>query len=425
MKNKRAILLLFSAHMISSFAQGITMLAIPWYFTTIAGEPGLFGKVLAVATAFSIFWSLYAGTLIDRYPRRNIFWFSAFAGLVCMGSISAYGYAEGHMLLELVAAAFVVTFFGYNIHYPNLYAFTQELAAKGDYGRVNAMIEVAGQSTSVLSGAVGAVLLSGTGAGSIDLMGLHIGLPFEVARWELWEIFALDAATYLAAVCIIPFIRYQRMADLVVDTEPVLARLRQGIHFLTANRTLMYFGLSTYAIFIVILVHVMYLLPMYIDHHLLARADAYASSEVYFALGSLAAGLFIRSLTKRMAPARSILLLMAAAGGLFLLAASVRSMAFFYLFSLLIGFCNAGTRVLRVTFLFNHIPNNIIGRANSIFYLYNILSRSAFLSLFALPFFATDGNITWAYAICGVFILSATVPLYRVVARLDGGDVVV
>jgi hypothetical protein len=71
------------------------------------------------------------------------------------------------------------------------------------------MIEVVGQSTSVLSGAVGAILLSGTTTGGINLMGMHVKLPFEIAQWQLWEIFMLDASTYLAAACIIPFIRYQ------------------------------------------------------------------------------------------------------------------------------------------------------------------------------------------------------------------------
>lgn len=411
-------MMLFSAHMVSSFAHGITMLAIPWYFTSVVSESGLFGKVLAMATLLSLFWSLYAGTLIDRYPRRNIFWISAICGMVFIGAIATYGGLSGSMPILAVALAFIITFFGYNIHYPNLYAFTQELAARGDYGRVNSIIEVVGQSTSVLSGGVGALLLSGTVSGNLDLMGITVSFPFDVRPWELWEIFALDAAAYGAAACIIPFIRYERIGELLVDTEPIVSRLRRGIRFLTSNRPILFFGLATYAIFICILVEVMFLLALYADRHLGVGADVYASSEVYFALGSLVAGLLIRSLTKRMAPARSILMLMVFAGLLFIWAASVQSVAFLYVFSLLLGFANAGTRILRVTFLFEHIPNNIIGRANSIFYLYNILMRSALLSLFALPFFSLGNNVVWAYGICGVFILISVIPLARLMPRL-------
>ncbi|MCF8258364.1 MAG: MFS transporter [Flavobacteriales bacterium] len=424
MKNRRAIMLLFSAHMVSSFAHGITMLAIPWYFTSVVSESGLFGKVLALATLLSLFWSLYAGTLIDRYPRRNILLVAALSGMTFIGAIAAFCGLTGTMPIHLVALAFVFTFFGYNIHYPNLYAFTQELAARGDYGRVNSIIEVVGQSTSVLSGGVGALLLSGTVAGNLDLMGITVSFPFDVRPWELWEIFALDAVAYAAAACIIPFIRYERIGALHIDTEPIAARLRRGIRFLTLNRSILMFGIASYAIFITILVETMYLLALYTDRHLTAGADVYASSEVYFALGSLVAGLLIRSLTKKIAPARAIVMLMVFAGLLFLLASSVQSVVFLYIFSMLLGFANAGTRILRVTFLFEHIPNNIIGRANSIFYLYNILARSALLSLFALPFFSLANNVVWGYGVCGVFILLSAVPMAKLAARLKDLKVV-
>jgi hypothetical protein len=89
-----------------------------------------------------------------------------------------------------------------------------------------------------------------------------------------------------------------------------------------------------------------------------------------------------------------------------------------------LGFSNAGTRIIRVTYLFDHIPNNIIGRANSIFYLYNILMRSVLLSVFSLAFFSFENNVVWAYAICGMFILAALIPMVRIMPRLKGMQVV-
>ncbi|MFC2175690.1 MFS transporter [Bacteroidota bacterium] len=411
MKNKRAIGLLFAAHVVSSFAQGITMLAIPWYFTSVAGQSVLFGKVLAVATFISIFWSIFAGTLIDRYPRKNIFWFTSIVGFIVLGSAGMYGQLQGEMPLWLVALIFVFTFFGFNIHYPNLYAFTQQLAEKGDYGRVNSMIEILGQSTNVLSGAFGAVLLSGIAGDGINFLGLHLNLPFDVQRWEIWEIFFLDAATYLLAACIIPFITYRLAAELPIDMEPIVSRLKRGWQFLMVNKRLLLFGLATYSIFIVLLVEVQFLLPLYVDNHLQVGADVYASSEVYFALGSLFAGLAIRKLTKNLAPTKTIVLLMLMAGISFVVVAFTSSVIGFYLFSVLIGFSNAGTRITRITFLFNHVPNNIIGRANSIFYVYNIASRGLLISLFSLGIFSQSNNVVWAYVICGSFILVSVVPL--------------
>lgn len=423
MENKRAIGLLFASHVVSSFAQGITMLSIPWYFASIADESVMFGKVLAVATFISIFWSLLAGTIIDRYPRKTIFWIASAIGFVVLGGAGLYGEMTGEMPLWLVAFIFVFTFFGFNIHYPNLYAFTQQLAAKGDYGRVNSMIEILGQSTNVISGAFGAILLSGTAAGAINLLGLELVLPFEIQRWEIWEIFFLDAATYFLAACIIPFITYKIVDGLPVDMEPLVQRFKRGWRFLKLNKELLVFGLMSYSIFVVLLVEVQFLLPIYVDNHLETGADVYASSEVYFALGSLIAGLLIRRLTRNLAPSKAIILLMLMAGLLFMIMAITKSVNGFYLFSILLGFSNAGARITRVTFLFNHVPNNIIGRANSIFYVYNITSRGILITLFAMSFFSEGNNIIWAYAICGVFILVSVLPLLWVVKRLDTFEV--
>ncbi|MBI1287381.1 MAG: MFS transporter [Flavobacteriales bacterium] len=419
MENKRALSLLFASHVISSFAQGITMMAIPWYFATIVHESVVFGKVLAVATFISIFWSLFAGTLIDRYPRKNIFWIASIVGFVVLGGAGMYGQQMQEMPLWLVGFVFVFTFFGFNIHYPNLYAFSQQLAARGDYGRVNSMIEVLGQSTNVLSGALGAILLTGTDGGSLDILGFQVVFPFEIARWRIWEIFLLDASTYAIAACIIPFIKYVDANPLPIDMERVVERFKRGWRFLLLNRELLIFGLATYSIFVVLLVEVQYLLPIFVDNQLEAGADVYASSEVYFALGSLAAGFLIQKLTRNFAPAKTILMMMLVAGSSFVLVAFSKSIIGFYLFSALIGFTNAGTRITRVTFLFNHVPNNIIGRANSIFYVYNITGRGLLLTLFALPFFSASNNIIWAYVISGSFILVSVIPLMMILGRLE------
>ena len=419
MENKRALALLFTSHVVSSFAQGITMLSIPWYFASIINESVVFGQVLAIATFISIFWSLFAGTLIDRYPRKNIFLIASVVGFVVLGAAGIYGEMNQEAPIWLVAAIFVFTFFGFNIHYPNLYAFSQQLAARGDYGRVNSMIEVLGQSTNVLSGAFGAILLSGTTGGSLNMLGFHISFPFEIEQWTIWEIFMLDASTYALAACIIPFIKYVDHNPLPIDLDKIVERFKRGWRFLMLNKQLLVFGLSSYSIFVVLLVEVQFLLPIFVDNQLEAGADVYASSEVYFALGSLFAGFLIMKLTRNLAPAKTIVLMMILAGTSFAVIAFTKSIIGFYLFSVLIGFTNAGTRITRVTFLFNHIPNNIIGRANSIFYIYNIASRGILITIFAMPFFSASNNIVYSYMICGAFILVSVIPLFIALPRLQ------
>ena len=77
----------------------------------------------------------------------------------------------------------------------------------------------------------------------------------------------------------------------------------------------------------------------------------------------------------------------------------------------ILGLTNAGTRVLRITYLFNHIPNHIIGRTGSVFQTLNVMIRFAFITLFSLAFFAKESNVTWAYFISGLFIFISIFPL--------------
>ena len=73
MKNSNAIILLFTANIISGLAQGISMIAIPWYFVEIVDKQNFFTNSYLIITFLTLFWGLYAGTIIDRYSRKKIF----------------------------------------------------------------------------------------------------------------------------------------------------------------------------------------------------------------------------------------------------------------------------------------------------------------------------------------------------------------
>ena len=86
--------------------------------------------------------------------------------------------------------------------------------------------------------------------------------------------------------------------------------------------------------------------------------------------------------------------------------------------SFILGLTNAGTRILRITYLFEHIPNNIMGRTGSVFNTINIFLRFVFIALFTLPFFNQSNNVIWAYCIGGLFIFISIIPLIIYYKRL-------
>ena len=180
MKNKQAISLLFLANIISGLAQGISMVAIPWYFVKVVSRPEVFANAYLLITFLTLFWGIYAGTLIDRYSRKNLF---IIVNVICglfIGGVALFGIQSQNLPDLLVILVFGITIFNYNVHYPNLYAFGQEITEPKNYGKLNSYIEVQGQVTSVLAGAFAAILLTGTTNNSLEIGGFTFSLPFDI-----------------------------------------------------------------------------------------------------------------------------------------------------------------------------------------------------------------------------------------------------
>ena len=169
MKNKKAINFLFAANIVSGFAQGITIIAIPWYFINILGRAPLFGVIYSVITFVSLFTMMYTGTLIDKYNRRNIMLVITIAGGVILLLSALSGYFLGYVHHGLAGLVFAATFLIFTVHYPNMYAFLQEITEQHNYGKITSYIEIQGQMTNMLSGAAATILLVGG----------------ELARWEV------------------------------------------------------------------------------------------------------------------------------------------------------------------------------------------------------------------------------------------------
>ena len=70
-------------------------------------------------------------------------------------------------------------------------------------------------------------------------------------------------------------------------------------------------------------------------------------------------------------------------------------------------------------YLFNHIPNNLIGRATSVFSSLNILVRISLISIFALPFFNIEDNIRWGYMV-GVIMMIISAIILIVLKKKEG-----
>lgn len=422
MKNKKAVYLLFAANSISGFAQGISMIAIPWYFANMLGKASLFGYIYLGATFVSLFWGLYAGSLIDKFNRKNIFLINSIIGCLILSIISWIGHSGDGLHYAYAGVVFVMTFFIFNIHYPNLYAFAQEISAPKDYGKITSYIEVQGQITTAMAGAMAAILLTGTTAGTARIFGVEVPVNFAIDAWSLEQIFTLNAITYLFAIFFISLIKYESVSERLPDLSPVLTRIVSGLKFLKANPLILVFGLASYTIFITILLNIFYLMPVYINNHLNEGADVYATFEIFTALGSVVAGLAITRIFRRTTTVGAIIIMCGMTCMIYITWIFNTSVPLFFALTALLGLSNAGTRIMRMTYLFNNVPNQIIGRVGSVFNVFSVVMRMFFLFILSSAFFHESNHIVYAILIFAVFVFLGMLVLIIFKFRLENLD---
>lgn len=418
---RRNLFLIFSANTISNFASGITMLAIPWYLVNLPGEESGNLKVIAMTagiTFFSLFWGLYSGTLIDSFNRKRIFQVMQTVDAVVLAGIASVGWGTGKLPFVLIALGAATTIFSWTLFYPNLYAFCQELVDKKHYKKVNSGIEIQGQTTNFLGMLTGSVLLAGEI--SFDLGFWKV--DFEFGAWELWEIFLMDGCTYFASMLIISLIKYEPGEYLMKAREKtsVWARLREGYVYLMERKPLLIFGIASFNIFFTLLVFIQAGLAIYVHAHLnlgyKEGASIMAGFEVWYSFGAIVAGLMGVFLARALEKTNLLIQIIAflfLTFGIYLTLGLSNSIGLFFVSGFGIGITNAGTRILRITYIVRIVPNYMIGRVNTFFNAINVAMRLSLLSMLLLPFFSAPGNggnmVVALWVMAGVCLMSGLV----------------
>lgn len=407
MKNKVAVWLLLIANFISGIAQGISMIAIPIHFAA-NDQSRWFNWIYLGITVISLFWSLFAGTLIDKYNRKNLFiGLNLFNGCVLAG-IAYFDSSTDGYTSYFAALSFGLTFWNYNLHYPAFYAIMQEMTESKFYRRIASYIEVQSQMASALAGAAAAMLLQG-----VDLSFL------QIAPWELYQVFAFDALTYFAALAIILCIHYTPLVDRKVEDGSITERLKLGFTYLKQRPDLFLFGVLSQCIFVVVLIYIFNLCPIYIkqvistvEQIISGDKQTFAIAEMFYALGAITSGLSVSYLLRKLNMLQIIQVMIFITIIELLVLIFTSNTLLLFIVSLFLGITNAGSRVIRVSFLFSVLPNQVIGRCNSIFFVCNTISRLFFLSLFGLAFFHEEGNVIFTFAILIVFMLLCSIYLW-------------
>jgi len=416
-KNRKALNLLYLANTISGMAQGITMLAIPWYFAQ-HDHTIQFGYLYIICHLVAFVWLPYSGVLIDKYSRQKIYVYVALACGAIITSVAVWGLIAGILPIYAIGAIFMMTFFNYNIHYPNLYALLQEVTEPDKYESVTANIEIQGQGAGMLAGALAAFLLEGVQNGVINFGGIDINFPITIKPWSIQSIFLVDGLTYFLSAIIIVCIKFNFIAKREVESESILTRLKYGFDFLKNHSQLFLFGVLAYMVFATAMIEAFYLAAPYVKNVLKEGGDVYANEEIYYSLGAVLAGFVVHKIFARTRIPIAMMIMTLATAILYFVVFASNNVMVFLIMILIMGFANAGSRILMVTYLFHTVPNQIYGRVGTVLYLINFAVRLLLALAFTNAFFQDGDGVKYAFLVMSVLMMITLVFQYYNQKRL-------
>jgi hypothetical protein len=236
-------------------------------------------------------------------------------------------------------------------------------------------------------------------------------VDFYMDPWPLERILLVDGMTYVLAFALIGAIRYHSVATKEIHTGSIRQRLQIGVDYLRSHPMLFLFGTVSYAVFISVLVSIYFLVPGYVEGHLDTGIDAFALLKFFYSGGCVLAGIFVTRLFRNVPRVLSVILLGWLATLFYFVGWFNTSLPVFFALGLILGLANAGTRILRASYIFAHVPNSVIGRVTSIFQIYHIVFRLSFILVFSLPFFSENDQVVYGFAILGAFIAVSMVLL--------------
>jgi MFS family permease len=388
---------LFFANMLSSCGQGMTAIGIPWALTKQFGGATESGSLMALSAVVAFCLSLYFGVLIDRHKRKTLLQVENITGftLQCGLAIAAFYFTSSAIPLYV---SYLITIVIFHWHYPVLYALSQESFSREHYAHISGLLEIIGQTASIVAGLLAGALLEYTAHG-IAIVLLLDGLTY------LFSFVILLPYTYNATVGVNPPDAVSHISENFSEKFFKVSRdLRSAILYLRTQPRLFTFGMSLYTPFLILLV-VDLINPVFVQKTLLETASVFTIMEAVYAFGALCAGLFVRRVASMMGDKLTYISAFALFVFGLLLNASLISFWSGLVMMLFVGWGNAGCRVSRLAVFMQIVPPEFQGRVSTLINTTALPLRTGLI----LGFTYLLGFITpaAAYSLCAVIIVTA------------------
>ncbi|NDI34079.1 MFS transporter [Chengkuizengella sediminis] len=362
-KDKRFIKIL-AANIFSSIGSGITMIAIPWMIVTRENGASTLGYVILLLTIILFLIAPFIGNLVDQLSRKKLLLCSEMIGFIIISLFVIVGFINGSYTTWHLVILFSSGMLYDSVFYPTLFAMNQEIFDRSQYKVLNGMMEIQGQLSAVVAGGIASIL---------------------IGKIELHWILIMDAITYAVAFLIlstIPYIKTKYPSHEMIDTS-FRKKMREGYDYLKERPFLFLLLFSAFTPYIVIMI-TNYVFPIYIEATLQADGSIYGIHEMLYGIGALLAGMIIPVLIQRFGNIKILL-----AGILMFTLSMILTAIFpviilFLILSIIFGLGHAITRITRNILMMEIIPNDKMGRVESLFRSIGLAIQITFLGIFTV-----------------------------------------
>jgi len=266
-QQKAALFLL--SQMVSIFGTAVVAYAVIWYITLETSSAGLMTILIICTFLPQILISLVAGVWADRYNRKKLIIFAdLFTAVVTL--IMAICFISGNKSFTLIFVASALRSLGAGIQMPAVSAILPQIVPMEKLTKVNGVNNSLNSAMTLLSPAVGGLMLA------------TIGFSYTLL---------IDVFTALIAIIIFIFIKVEKHTC-VEEAGSVFKELRNGLLY-TKNHLLLRRLLIFYALFFFLLAPAAFLTPLLVVRSFGPEVWRLTLNEMFWSGGAVLGGLII------------------------------------------------------------------------------------------------------------------------------------
>ena len=343
----RTFLLFFLGNIISLVGFGFNLIAVSWMVLEETGSEFSLGKIMAAATTPGLILALVAGIIIDKVNRK---WLLVIldAFRVIIISVFIYYFNIDGFSLTILYPVMMLMGLSNSLFWPTAQAFVQELVDEKDYFPANALLSASYQ--------VGSLIGAGAGGFIVHIYGPIAALYF-------------NAFAYLISGLLISLAPFSNN-NINKNSEGLITALSKGFLFLKDKIGVLFLGLTTILSDIAIW-GALSVLTITLSKEVFFKGSwGYGLMDGMYGIGALISTIAVAKMIKIIGRKKSLICCYFIAGISCFISPFSSSIYIAGIAYFIMGLYNNSARIIVRTLFMEIIPNNIMGRVQTIFGVY-------------------------------------------------------